>query len=269
MRLALFLAIAIAFYSRPIDAQTTPDDTIKVSVGTARPVAKAVEELVSRYGYTITYEDPLLRYKGDWLDVTTQVRKDLNRYPPGAAPKVMVPRGGRLNLTFPSSHSISAETMASLLKKLVQDQANTQQGGRFRVERNGDIFHVVPSEARDQSGNWSAQAPLLDVPISLPTQDRECVGTLQAVADALTAAVGVTVDVPFMGGIESPGHPRLYRLGAENERARDVLTRALTLIGKPPTSVIWLMFCDKLMCVINLESVPALAHLEATTQYRQ
>jgi hypothetical protein len=208
MRLALFLAIAIAFYSRPDNAQTTSGDTIKVSVSDPRPVAKVVEELVSRYGYVITYEDPRLTFEGDWRDVTTQVRKDLDRYPPGAAPKVIVPRGGTLNLTLPSSHSISAETMASLLKQVVRDQANTQQGGRFRIERDGEIFHVVPSEARDQTGNWSAQTPLLDVPISLPTQDRERMGTLQAVADALAAAVGVSVDVPFMGGIESPGHPR-------------------------------------------------------------
>jgi hypothetical protein len=258
MRLALFLTIAIALYSCPVDSQTTPNDTIKVSVDDPRPVAKTVEELESLYGYAITYEDPLFTYEGDWRDVTTQVRKDLDKYPPGAAPKVIVPRGGALKLTLPSSHAISAETMATLLQQVVQAQTDTQQGGRFRVERDGDYFHVVPSETRDQNGNWSAQTPLLDVPISLPLQDRDRVDTLQAVGSALKAAVGVSVGIPLMGGgIDSPDHPRQYRLGAENERARDVLMRALTLVGNPKMRMTWLMFCDKSGCAINLTGVPA------------
>jgi hypothetical protein len=103
--------------------------------------------------------------------------------------------------------------MVSLLNQVVQEQANTQQGGHFRVERDGEIFHVEPSEARDQNGNWSAQTPLLDVPISLPTKDRDRMDTLHAIATALEAAAGVTVDIPLRGGIEDPQHPRLYRLG--------------------------------------------------------
>jgi hypothetical protein len=248
MRLTLLLIIAIAMYSQSVHAQTASYDTVKVTVGTGRPVAKAVEELVSRYGYVITYEDPLLAYEGDWRDVTTGVRKDLDRYPPGAAPKVMVPRGGTLNLALPASHSISAETMASLLEQVVREQADTKQGGRFRVERDGEIFHVIPVEARDRAGNWAPQSSLLDVPISLPTQDRDRMSTLPAITRALQAAVGVSVDMPFMGGIDSPEHPRQYRFGAENERARAVLARALTLIGSPATRLTWLMFCEKLAC---------------------
>jgi hypothetical protein len=268
MRLALLLAVAVALYSHPVSSQTTPDDIIKMSFGTGgRPVAKAIEELVSRYGYAISYEDPRLTYEGDWRDVTMQVRKDLDRYPPGAAPKVIVPQGGALNLTLPASHSISAATMVSLLNQVVQEQANTQQGGHFRVERDGEIFHVDPSEARDQNGNWSAQTPLLDVPISLPTKDRDRMDTLHAIATALEAAAGVTVDIPLRGGggIGDPQHPRLYRLGADKERARNVLMRALALIWSPPTKVTWRMFCDQRMCAINLRSVPILADSSAPT----
>jgi hypothetical protein len=264
-RLALLLIITITVYSRSIDAQSASYDTVQVTVGTGRPVAKAVEELVSRYGYVITYEDPLLEYEGDWRDVTAQVRKDLDRYPLGAAPKVMVPRGGTLKLALPSSHSISTETMAALLEQVVREQANTQEGGRFKIERDGEIFHVIPTQARDRAGNWAPQSPVLDALISLPTQDRDRTSTLPAITDALRVAVGVCVDMPFMGGIDSPDHPRQYRFGAENERARAVLSRALTLIGSPATRLIWLMFCDKHACAINLEPVPTLAHLEATT----
>jgi hypothetical protein len=206
MRLALLLIIAIAMYSQPVDAQTASYDTVKVTVGTGRSVAKAVEELVSRYGYVITYQDPLLAYEGDWRDVTTQVRKDLDRYPPGAAPKVMVPRGGTLNSVLPSSHSISAETMASLLEQVVREQANTQQGGRFRVERDGEIFHVISAEARDRAGNWARQSSLLDVPISLPTQDRDRMSTLPGHYRRITGCGRRVRGHAVHGGHRQPGN---------------------------------------------------------------
>jgi hypothetical protein len=159
--------------------------------------------------------------------------------------------------------------MASLLEQVVREQANTQQGGRFRVERDGKIFHVIPTQARDRAGIWAPQTPVLDTLISLPTQDRDRMSTLPAITHAVQAAVGVSVDMPFMGGIDSPDHPRQYRFGAENERARAVLTRALTLIGSPVNRLTWLMFCDQRACAINLEAVPDLAHVEAMTPLRK
>jgi len=79
-------------------------------------VAKVIEELISRYGYFITYEDPRLVYEGDFRDVTMSVRKDLDKYPPGQAPKVLVPQRNRLVLTtLPTSSLIDAPTVASLL----------------------------------------------------------------------------------------------------------------------------------------------------------
>jgi hypothetical protein len=223
-------------------------------------VAKVIEELISRYGYLITYEDPRLVYEGDFLDVTTSVRKDLDKYPPGKAPKVLVPQRGRLVLTtLPTSSLIDAPTVASLLAQTVQGGARLGQGGHFRVEQTGDVFHVVPTEARDQNGYWVSQIPILDVPITLPMQDRDRFRMLQDICNAIEAASHVKMDIPYRGGIVSPEHPQLYRLGAENERARDVLMRAFTLISTPPERITWLMFCDNQMCVINMRKVPSLA----------
>jgi hypothetical protein len=72
-RLALLLLIAANLHTDVTAAQTV-QDTIKLGVDDPRPVAKAVEELVSRYGYVITYEDPRHAYEGDIQDVTTSAQ---------------------------------------------------------------------------------------------------------------------------------------------------------------------------------------------------
>ena len=41
-----------------------------ITVQNPRPVAKAIEELETRYGWQITYEDPPYVYYGDLTDVT-------------------------------------------------------------------------------------------------------------------------------------------------------------------------------------------------------
>jgi hypothetical protein len=231
-------------------------DTAQLTIDDPRPVGKGVQELVSRYGYVITYEDAQLAYEGDLQDVTTQVRKDLDQYPAGKAPKVIVPLGGTITLTIPSSPSITPKALATVLTQLTQVQSSRGEGGHFRVEQTGDAFHVIPTEARDQNGNWAKQTSVLDVPISLPLQDRDQVEMLRAICSAVNAATHVKMGVGGLGrGIEIAGQPRLYRLGADNERAREVLMRALALINTPQ-KLTWLLFCEANTCALNIQGVP-------------
>jgi hypothetical protein len=247
-RLALCFVIAVSFHAA--DAQTV-QGTMKLSVDDPRPVAKAVEELVSRYGYVITYEDPRHAYEGDIQDVTNQVRKDLDKYPTGKAPKVFVPLGGALTLTVPSSSSISAQDVASILEQLMHVQSTRGEGGHFRVMQAGDVFHVLPTEVRNRSGNWTVQPSILDVPISLSIEDRDEDGML----DAICKAVSVAAHTKVFLGAQLGGLGRRYRLGADNERARDVLMRALMTINKKLT---WQLFygSSENMYALNIQGVP-------------
>ena len=195
-RLALLLVIAANLHTDVGAAQTT-QETTKLSVDDPRPVAKAVEELVARYDYVITYEDPRFLYEGDLQDVATQVRRDLDQYPPGKAPKVIVPRGGKLAVTLPSSASVNMQTSASVLDQLTRAQSIRGEGGHFRVVQVGDVFHVAPTEVRDRNGNWIARSSILDIPISLPMEDRSEVGMLDAIVKAVSAEAHVKV---YLGG---------------------------------------------------------------------
>jgi hypothetical protein len=223
-------------------------------VNDARPVAQAIQQLTEKYGAIITYEDPRYSYDGDLQDVTEQVRNDLAKFAPGKAPKIIVPKGGALSI------DASSGDVETILNKLVQAQSRASAGGHFRVEHIGNAYHVVPTEIRDKKGNWTAQSSILDKPITLLMQDRDELAMMKAICGAITSATGEKVFLAgrysFFGGISesvkaadtqarpsSPSEPARnedlapspypkFRLGAQNEPARSVLTRALDLAQK-------------------------------------
>jgi|SRR5579872_1577659 len=251
LALASFLvAVTVSSGARATDLETatleTKNSGSTLTVESPRPVAKAVEFLVAKYGYVVTYEDPRYGYVDDLEDITAKVRKDVDQYPSGKAPKVIVPLGGKLTISSSSIKSVasaSSTDIADVLKQVVQ----ASDHGHFRVEQAGDVFHVVPTEVRDRDGNWVTQSSILDVSISLPMQDRTAYGTIKAICQAVSGAAHVHVDVGsgvWRGGLTNESGPVQYRLGANNERARSVLLRALAIINPPNTNTkrAWLLF---------------------------
>jgi hypothetical protein len=213
-------------------ASFTPDNgSVLLKIDSGRPVHRAVNTLQTRYGYVITYEDPRYTNDDDLQDVAAKVRKDYSSYPPGLAPKLMVPKGGRLTLRLPASTDINPRDLASILRLLARTQGTSSRGGHFRVEQIGDVFHLVPTEVRDRKGNWSHYNSLLDTPISLPEQERSESELYQAIADAVGAATDVRLWMIVNGGIVmGMVVPQLRTsMGATREPARNVLMRALQL----------------------------------------
>jgi hypothetical protein len=170
----------------------------------------------------------LLQFTCAGSDVTLQVRKDLEKYPQGGAPKVVGMKVRSLTLTVPDSPSISPQEMARILQRLVQSQETQGTGGRFRVVQIGNQFHIVPTAVRDRGGAWIVQNSILDTPISLPPQGRTSGEMLKAVCGAVDAAAHVQIAiVTNFGGIGA--HAATFVVGADHEPARTVLMRALAL----------------------------------------
>jgi len=71
-----------------------------LSVNGARPVKLAAETLEKKYGWIITYEDPPYVHETELVDVTEKVRRDLDKFKPGHAPKVFTPKGGELAFEY-------------------------------------------------------------------------------------------------------------------------------------------------------------------------
>jgi len=224
---------------------TPKDGFILLKVDSGRPVDRAASTLQARYGYAITYEDPPYTNGDDLQDVSAKVVRNYWAYPHWVAPKVIVPRGGALTLHLPTSSHIDSQGLDAILQQLVRAQANSPRGGRFRIEQAGDVFHVIPTEVRDQHGNWSAIAPLLDVLISLPTQSRSYEELIEAVCKAVSAATRIEM-LPGAGtggfGIfGSTVGPKRYVLGSNHEPARRVLDRILSAVEGDRGRLSWVL----------------------------
>ena len=231
----IFAAAAAVATSNDKAALEEKGGKTTLTVEGPRPVAKAVETLMQKYGSVITYEDPRYSYAEDLDDVTEQVRKDLDKYSPGKAPKVIVPAGGALSVTSSSGE------VGDILNQITQ----ASEHGHFKVVRTGDVLHVVPTEVRDKNGNWIPQTSILDARISLPAQDRSAYQTIKAICQAVGAAAHAQVEygAPIGGGLRAEnGPPAAYRLEANDEPARSVLMRAMAMIFPPGRKMTWELF---------------------------
>jgi hypothetical protein len=83
-------------------ANFTPDNgSVLLNIDSRRPVERAVRTLQTRYGYVVTYEDPRYTNGDDLQDVSASVVRNYSSYALGTAPKVIVPKGGKLTLRLP------------------------------------------------------------------------------------------------------------------------------------------------------------------------
>jgi hypothetical protein len=99
-----------------------PDE--RLSVDNGRPLAEAILILETRLRTVINYEDPPYVYRGDMDDVTESVRRDLDKFAPRKAPRVFVPKGGKLEFVV-VQHANGSPDASRTLAKLVSDYALT------------------------------------------------------------------------------------------------------------------------------------------------
>jgi hypothetical protein len=197
---------------------------IKLSVEDPRPVAEAILMMEKKYGWVITYEDPRYVHDSDIADVTLKVRRDLDKYKPGEAPKVLVPRGGPLEFTYDvaSDTNLPADP-AMVVQKLLDAQAARDNGGRFRLETSGRIMHVIPTAIKNSAGNLVHQESVLDTIISLPAGERTVLQKLYSICAAISRGANRSV----LPGTIPSGLFQHYQdhQGASRQRARDVLVK--------------------------------------------
>jgi hypothetical protein len=208
-------------------------DSANTTQLTVSGMAAAVDALVARYGYVITLEEPKLPFSGDFEDMKSTDRNDLDRYPSGKAPKTLVPRQTSFSLDVPVSFTVSSGDVAAVLQQLIQLQAQSGHGAHYRVDQVGNVFNVIPTEARDHNGNWSVTNSIFDTPISLQQKSRSVLDTVNEICSAVGSTEHIPVKVlmaPTMMLANSTS-----TVGANAEPARSVLTRALTGLNAPLT----------------------------------
>jgi hypothetical protein len=225
-------------------------------VNDGRPVAEAAWQLEKRYGWVITYEDPIYVYSSEIVDVTTQISRNLDQYKPGEAPKVFVPKGGELSidLNLNSETGRPVDSPESVMQQVLD--ANTEAGyaGRFRLESDGQILHIIPTAYRDRFGALLPQQSVLDSIITIPSQERSDLQSLELLRDEVGRITRTKIG---FGTFD----PNLFansrnRLSAHREKARYYLVRLLENAA-PDTSLSWRLLYDPTMKIyfLNIHEV--------------
>jgi hypothetical protein len=192
-----------------------------IDVTDEKPLAAVIRELERRHGAVITYEDPPYAAAADVVSATGTAGAA------GGRPRL---RKSRLTL----SYAVSAETgnpddMAAVVQEAIDLHAAAGNPGRFRLEREGSILHVIPVEVRGSDGRWETVRPCMDTRIDLTEEDRSLAETFQLILNAVSLVtdwkMGI-IDAPINAVVRT----RL-RLGARSETARQVLTKANSALG--------------------------------------
>jgi hypothetical protein len=196
--MAFTLAVTLNVVSRGRALQSDngalqADNKVVLSVEDPRPLAKAIQMLEDKYGFVITYEDPRYTHASEITDVTEKVRRDLNKFKPGKAPKVLIPKGGPLSFEYDEALTAKRTDQVALVQELINVYSSTGNAGKFRVEQRGEIINVIPTAVKNSAGEITPQASLLDALIKLPTEHRSGMKTLQAICASISRASSTRV----------------------------------------------------------------------------
>lgn len=225
-------------------------DRAVLIVDSPRPVDSAAITLAQEFGIRVNVEDPPYVYRDDIKDVTAEVSRT-----PDSQRRVLIPKGGHLEVRFGLHPDGSPEDIPELLRSLVE-AANAQFPFAYRLHTEGSWFTIVPTHTRDVLGQIIEITPLLDRHVTVPRGTRTIAETANLMAAALSAQTGLRVNCcqGFVAGI--PWGMAEVTFEAHDEPARSVLKKLITdAAGEQPDRDYWLQRCDALpstWCFINL-----------------
>ncbi len=193
--------------------------SMQISSGRGLSVATFMLMTEGRFGSLVTYEDPVLEY-----------RADLEPFAANDGREALGLRPMSFAFSYPVSlQSGAPEDTQSFLSTMIGAYHEAGGGARFEVRYTADdIYHIVPTAIRDKDGRWAAYHAVLDSRISIPPQSLDGRAMLDVIVEAISDAAGKPVHVARAHAAFAE-HQGL--LAANNEAARDVLTRTLEAIA--------------------------------------
>jgi hypothetical protein len=213
-----------------------------LSVEDPRPVAEAIKSLEDRYGWVITYEDPLYVNDAEVIDVTDSVSREPEKTRSQGF-RVLIPKGGILAIEYDEpSDTKRPDNPSKVVQQLLDAHAAKGYPGRFRLELTERAIHVIPAAYTNQVGQLVPQKPVLDAAITLPVAERSGLQTLQAICDSVSQATGtrmVMATVPI--NLFNQYHDQQ---GVVSQKARDVLQHLLESVGGEKTKLSWRCLFD-------------------------
>jgi hypothetical protein len=224
-----------------------------LTVDSPRPVDSVAKTLAQRYGIVINSEDPAYLYSGDMKDVTAETVRTMR---PGL--RVLVPKGGHLEVRFPVTPEGSPQDLRGLLQAVI-DAANAQFPFAYRLDLDGGAYTFIPTTTRDAQGRVIGLPALLDRKITIPLGTRSIIEHANLMTDALSAQTGFQISCCQGVAAGYPWGMETVAFEARDEPARSVLLR---LIRSVRGRYYYLERCDPVSpgrptwCFINVQGFP-------------
>lgn len=223
---------------------TVVDGILRIKVDDPRALFRALRELQRQYGCTASYEDLPLEHAGDIVE--SVIAPTGYRY--------IGPRGGALTFSHPFGVAGDPDAFEGAVRALARTYEDQGFPGRFRVEREGVMLHVIPTEMRGKTGDVVAVRPLMDAPLIFAVRDWTDFKGVEAVVDGVRAVTAASITLGQLPLNVMMRHRA--RVGADNEPARTVLGR---LLMTPYTRMSWAALYDltRRHYYLHLQSVPS------------
>lgn len=224
----------------------------QVTTGTPGPLVQAADLLERMYGKPVTYEDPVLLWKGDTEPV-----------PFAKGYFGMVPLRRSFLMPVEADPGVTPVLDLALLNKVIDAYQKQINEARFMVSESAWGFHLIPLQVEGVD-----ERSLLDVSITVPSAKRTPAEHLREICSAVTDATGVRLEDPAMYVNErfTPSNVKVkkaYRFivpedyekisfewGASSLSARQAI---LSLFEHSSTTLTWRLLCDPgTFCVFNV-----------------
>jgi len=209
-------------------------------------LAVAAQLLSLKLGVPVSYED------ATWLataDVTTaKLDPSVSRAASPSFRVPIVPRESAFDFTLPSLAEMrNSSQPETIIAAVIETYHRLRNPGQFKLIRFGEgEFSIAATAAGGKDGNMVPQLLPLDTRISFPPRKR----SLDEAIEEICAKVTASGPIPLINNAP----PAMYftnnytEIGADNEVARDVLSRLLRrkpAAGESPVGkAAWLVFSD-------------------------
>jgi len=138
----------------------------KLILDSPRPLDSAAITLAEKFGIAVSVEDPPYLYLDDLKDVTAIVSRD-----PSPPWRVLIPKGGTLEVEFASGPGGAPEDTPGLLNRWVS-LANEKFPFGYRVDSVGGLFTLIPTHTRDALGRKIEIVSILDRRVTIPKRNK-------------------------------------------------------------------------------------------------
>jgi len=231
MRYIAFVVPILFLIPMAPSQKTTPETTVVTS---GRPMEEVAVRLQDAYGKVVTYEEPILTWR-------EELEPRNGRSPEekwGLYPKAM---------TFSMRAINAASDLGPFLNDAIAAYHAQTSGIRFKLLSSKLGYHIVPVQARDESGRLGAAESILDRVITVPGEARTAEGQLNAIGEAVNDTLPIRLVISAVPakvhGFDSAfrAKPEEFEWGIQNLSARDAL---IDLFDRSASSFSWHLMCQ-------------------------